>query len=75
LIDEVFAVTDAEAFAAARRLAAEEGILAGPSSGAALEAALRVASRDASEGQVIVVLLADSAERYINTALFAHRYL
>jgi|SRR5579859_5762951 len=72
LIDEVFAVTDAEAFAAARRLAAEEGILAGPSSGAALEAALRVASRDASEGQVIVVLLADSAERYINTALFAN---
>jgi cysteine synthase A len=71
LIDEVFAVTDAEAFAAARRLAAEEGILAGPSSGAALEAALRVASRETSEGQVIVVLLADSAERYINTRLFA----
>jgi cysteine synthase A len=72
LIDEVFAVTDAAAFAAARRLAAEEGILAGPSSGAALEAALRVASRGVSEGHVIVVLLADSAERYINSALFTH---
>lgn len=72
LINEVFAVTDAEAFSAARRLAVDEGILAGPSSGAAVWAALRVASRDDSEGHVIVVLLADSAERYINTALFAH---
>ena len=69
LIDEVMAITDSEAFAGARRLAAEEGILAGPSSGAALEAAVRVASRDGSAGSVIVVLLADSAERYVNTAL------
>lgn len=73
LIDEVIAVTDAEAFAGSRRLAAEEGILAGPSSGAAVEAAVRVASRDNSAGQVVVVILADSAERYINTALFTPR--
>lgn len=70
LIDEVIPVTDAEAFAGLRRLAAEEGILAGPSSGAALEAAVRVASREGSAGDVVVVILADSAERYINTALF-----
>jgi len=70
VIDEVIAVTDDEAFASARRLAAEEGILAGVSSGAALHAALTVAARPASGGKTIVVLLADSAERYISSALF-----
>ena len=55
----------------ARRLAREEGILAGASSGAALSAALDVASRPNAEGKVIVVLLADTAERYITTPLFA----
>ena len=70
VIDEVIAVSDDEAFASARRLAAEEGILAGVSSGAALHAALTVAARPASGGKTIVVLLADSAERYISSALF-----
>ena len=70
VIDEVIAVSDDEAFASARRLAAEEGILAGVSSGAALHAALTVAARPALAGKSIVVLLADSAERYISSALF-----
>jgi cysteine synthase A len=70
IIDEVIAVSDEEAFAQARRLAREEGILAGPSSGAALAAALRVASRPSAEDKMIVVLLADTAERYITTSLF-----
>jgi len=48
----------------------EEGILAGVSSGAALHAALAIANRPAPAGRVIVVLLADSAERYISSALF-----
>ena len=71
ILDEVIAVTDEEAFAAARRVAREEGVLAGASSGAALHAALAVAARDESAGKLIVVLLADSAERYVTTSLFA----
>ncbi len=55
----------------ARRLAREEGILAGVSSGAATHAALSVAARDESAGRTIVVLLADGAERYLTTTLFA----
>jgi cysteine synthase len=72
VIDEVVAVTDEDAFAGARRLAAEEGILAGASSGAAAHAALAVAARDDSAGKTIVVLLADTGECYITTALFEH---
>ena len=71
ILDEVIAVDDQAAFAATRRLAREEGIMAGISSGAALHAALEVAARDDATGAMIVVLLADSAERYITTALFA----
>ena len=71
ILDEIVVVSDEDAFANARRLAREEGILAGASSGAALSAALDVASRPNAEGSVIVVLLADTAERYITTALFA----
>jgi cysteine synthase A len=71
IIDEVIAVSDAEAFACARRLAAEEGILAGVSSGAALHAALAIAAREASAGQMICLILPDTGERYITTALFA----
>ena len=71
IIDEVIAVPDDKAFDCARRLAKEEGIVAGVSSGAALHAALAVASRAEAEGQMIVVLLADTGERYITTALFA----
>ena len=70
VIDEVIAVTDDDAFAGAKRLAAEEGILAGVSSGAAIHAALTVAARADHEGKLIVVLLADSAERYISSQLF-----
>ena len=71
ILDEVFAVTDEDAFACARRLAQAEGIVAGASSGAALHAALTVASRTDSAGRIIVVLLADTGERYITTTLFA----
>jgi cysteine synthase A len=70
VLDEVIAVKDEEAFECARRLAREEGILAGISSGAAVHAALTVASRDTSAGKTIVVLLADTGERYISTSLF-----
>lgn len=71
IIDEVVAVSDEDAFRRARQLAREEGILAGVSSGAALHAALEVASRPEAKGAVVVVLLADTAERYVTTSLFA----
>jgi cysteine synthase A len=72
ILDEVVVVTDEEAFDCTRRLAREEGILAGVSSGAALHAALAVASRDDAAGKMIVVLLADTGERYVTTSLFVH---
>jgi len=71
ILDEVIAVTDEEAFTCARRLARTEGIVAGVSSGAALHAALAVASRKDAAGKMIVVLLADTGDRYMTTALFA----
>jgi len=71
ILDEVIAVTDDEAFATTRRLARTEGIVAGVSSGAALHAALAVASRAESAGKMIVVILPDTGERYITTSLFA----
>jgi cysteine synthase A len=70
LIDEVLTVTNEEAFAVARRLAKEEGILCGISCGAAMHAALRVAARPESEGKTIVVVLPDSGERYLSTGLY-----
>ena len=70
ILDEVIAVTDEDAFSGARRLAREEGILAGVSSGAALQAAVAVASRESSAGKLIVVILADTGERYVTTSLF-----
>lgn len=73
ILDEVVAVTDEDAFDCARRLAREEGILAGVSSGAALHAALAVAARDDAAGKMIVVLLADTGERYVTTPLFSIR--
>jgi cysteine synthase len=72
ILDEVIAVTDEDAFVHARQLARREGILAGASSGAALHAALAVASREEFGGKTIVVLLADTGERYITTDLFQH---
>ena len=71
ILDEVMVVTDEEAFECARRLGRKEGIVAGVSSGAALCAALRIASRPDAHGRLIVVLLADTGERYITTSLFA----
>ena len=65
------AVTNAEAFDTARRLAREEGILCGISSGAAVAAALRVAARPESAGRCIVTVLASTGERYLSTELFA----
>jgi cysteine synthase A len=72
IIDEVISVTDDEAFASARQLARMEGVVAGVSSGAALHAALKVAARAEFTNKMIVVLLADTGERYLSTALFTH---
>ena len=71
LVDEVLAVADDEAFEWGRRLAREEGILAGISSGAALRAAVELARRPGMDGKTIVVLLPDTGERYLSTELFA----
>ncbi|HEQ71786.1 MAG TPA: cysteine synthase A [Spirochaetia bacterium] len=70
VIDEIIRVTHEDAGVTARRLAKEEGILAGISSGAALWGALEVAKRKEAEGKMIVVLLPDSGERYLTTWLF-----
>ncbi len=70
VVDEVVQVTNEDAFATARRLAREEGILAGISSGAALRAALQVAARPGSAQTTIVVILPDTGERYLSTGLF-----
>jgi len=70
LIDEIIKVTNEDAGIVARRLAKEEGILAGISSGAATWAALEVAKRPTSEGKLIVVVLPDTGERYLSTWLF-----
>jgi cysteine synthase len=69
VIDEVITVSERSAFEHARRLAREEGILAGISSGAALAAALKVARRAEQAGKTIVVILPDTGERYLSTAL------
>jgi cysteine synthase A len=71
LLDEVIAVSDEEAIAAAHLAAAREGILAGISCGAALHGALLVAQRPESRGQRIVTVLPDSGERYISAPFFA----
>ena len=70
LVDEVIQVGSDEAGAMARRLAREEGILAGVSSGAATWAALQVAQRSESKGKLIVAILPDTGERYLSTWLF-----
>jgi cysteine synthase A len=70
LIDEVIRVSDENAGVTARRLAREEGILAGISSGAALWGAIGVAKREENRGKMIVVILPDAGERYVSTWLF-----
>src|SRR5690606_25885271 len=70
LIDEIAQVKNEEAFAASRRLAREEGLLVGISSGAAAHAAELIASRPENRGQTIVAILPDTGERYLSTQLF-----
>ena len=70
VIDEVIDVSDDEAFAAARRLAREEGLLPGISGGAAASAALQLAARPENAGKTIVAILPDNGERYLSTALY-----
>lgn len=70
IYDEVFTVENEDAFEKGRLIAAEEGILVGISSGAAIHAAIEIAKRPESEGKVIVALLPDTGERYLSTPLF-----
>jgi cysteine synthase A len=70
LVDEIFRVENEDAMATTRRLAREEGILAGISSGAAAFAALQVARRAENKGKLIVVVLPDTGERYLSTPVF-----
>ncbi len=70
LVDEIVQVAEPDAVAMARRLAREEGILVGISSGAVAHAALQVAARPENRGQLIVMILPDTGERYLSTGLF-----
>ena len=71
IYDEVIKVTDEEAFTTGAEIGRKEGILVGISSGSAVHAALEVAKREENAGKLIVVLLPDSGDRYLSTALFA----
>ena len=70
LLDEIFQVTDDQALEMGRRLAREEGILVGISSGAAVHAAVEVGKREENAGKLIVVILPSTGERYLSTPLF-----
>ena len=71
IYDEVVAVTNEDAMNTARRLAKEEGIFAGISSGAAVWAALQVARRPESKGKMIVVIIPSTGERYLSTPTYS----
>ena len=71
LIDEILGVSDQEAMEVGRRLAREEGLLSGVSSGAAVAAALRLGQRPEMAGKRIVVILASFGERYLSTPMFS----
>ena len=70
IYDDVITVTEEEAYAAARMVGKKDGILVGISSGAALHAAVELAQKPENEGKTIVVLLPDTGERYLSTAMF-----
>ena len=72
VVDEIFDVEFDDAIRVARELATREGILGGMSAGAAVWAALQIAARPEAEGKRIVVIIPDSGERYLSTALYEH---
>jgi len=75
LVDEIVGVTHDDAGLMSRRLAKEEGIIAGISAGAATWAALKIAKRRENEGKLIVVILPDTGERYLSTWLFQEQHV
>ena len=75
LVDEIITVSNEDAGVTARRLAREEGILGGISSGAAAFAAMQIASRPENKGKLIVVILPDTGERYLSTWLFQEQLI
>ena len=72
IIDEIIQVSDDQAIETARQLARKEGILSGISCGAAMNATITAAAREENFGKLVVVILPDSGERYLSTALFQH---
>lgn len=70
IYDEIITIKDEEAYEYGRRMAREEGVLVGISSGAALAAAARLAAREENKGKLIAVILPDTGERYLSTRMF-----
>ena len=70
IYDEIFTVTDQEAFSTAKLIGKSEGLLVGISSGASVFASIQIAKRKENQGKTIVVLVPDGGERYLSTPLF-----